>query len=288
MFDLRFGFEESAFYLDAGSAAINEVVVIAVDGSWFAESLWWEEKKKGKNSPMAQAVFEILRSLARKDRTFYLHFLSYPEPELLNIARFSNSAALNAYLHKRRKQFHIPLRGNFIFPLVRYWSSRSPAARKRVIVISNGPVYDCGDFDFNEIFRENLWFCFNGAKKIFLPVPQVTCLQDINRDIREQLRTTTRKINRVKLFFENWLPYEWNNPGVVLKSKKKDNGRRFFEYEPNQGTAPVILNGMFLANVPGKSIDYEVDKKGTGAVTPMASLKTGMKSIARRFIRKAI
>ena len=267
-FDLRFGFEESAFFMDPGSGAINEVIIIAVDGSYFAESLWWGEKNKGKDSKIAQAVFEIVRNLARKGRSFYVHFLSCPEPEILNVVRFPGSAELNAYMLKRRKELDLPMRGNFIFPLVHYWSSRSPAARKRILVISNGPVYDCRDFDFDEIFRENLWFCFEGANKTYLPAAQVTCLDDIGKDVRERLRTPSRKITRLKLLFENWLPYEWNIPGMVLKSNERDESAGIFEYEPDLGTAPVILKGMFLANVPCKNIDYEIDiKEEAGSCT---------------------
>jgi hypothetical protein len=94
-----------------------------------------------------------------------VHFLSGLEPELLNIRRFTDSSQLDIFLRKRRNQLQLHLRGNFIAPVVRYWASRSMAAHKRLMVISNGPVYDCRDFPLRKTFRENLWFCFKPDKE---------------------------------------------------------------------------------------------------------------------------
>jgi hypothetical protein len=259
IFDFRFGFEEGTFLVDPGKDMMNEVVVIAVDGSSFADPLW--ATGKGKDSKITRTVFEILRTLARKDRTFYLHFLSCREPELLNISRFTNTADINQFLQKRRRALNLLLRGNFIAPVVNYWRTRSLAPHKRIIILSNGPVYDSLDIDLSNIFRDHLWFCFDNSGKKYLPHKHVFALKDINKDVNEKLKVTPRKITRVKLVFENWYPYEWNSPGITLKSHETASGARVFEFESQQGTRSVILNGLFLANTPFSTIDYEIEIK---------------------------
>jgi hypothetical protein len=46
---------------------------------------------------------------------------------------------------------------------------------------------------------------------------------------------------------------------MVLKSHKKDQRTRVFEYEPRNGSGAVILKGRILSNVPAKAIDYEIE-----------------------------
>jgi len=260
LFDLRFGFEENVFFVGPGEGVVNEIVVIAIDGSWFAEPLWLPGKGD-KNSQIAQAVFEIARNLPGKNRSFYVHFLSGPEPELLNIRRFTDSSQLDVFLRKRRDQLQLQLRGNFIAPVLRYWASRSMAAHKRLMVITDGPVYDCRDFALGKTFRENRWFCFKPDNKKYLPRENITHLKNISKDIKEKLKIHPRKIQKVKVTFADWFPYEWEPVGMVLKSHKHDPRTRMFEYEPGNGSGAVILKGKILANVPNKSIDYEIEIK---------------------------
>ena len=260
VFDLRFGFEENAFFIGPGEGVVNEIVVIAIDGSWFAEPLW-VPGKGDKNSQIARAVFEIARNLPGKNRSFYVHFLSGLEPELLNIRRFTDSSQLDIFLRKRRNQLQLHLRGNFIAPVVRYWASRSMAAHKRLMVISNGPVYDCRDFPLRKTFRENLWFCFKPDNKKYLSRENITHLKNIGKDIKGKLKIPPRKIQKVKLTFEDWFPFEWDPVEMVLKSHKKDRRTRVFEYEPGNGSGAVILKGRMLSNVPAKSMDYEIEIK---------------------------
>ncbi|UCH93642.1 MAG: hypothetical protein JSV88_25685, partial [Candidatus Aminicenantes bacterium] len=276
VFDLRFGFEKNTFFIDPCQDMVNEVVVIAIDGSSFAEPLW--TRKTGKESPIAQTVYEILQNLARKDRSFYVHFLSCREPELLNINRFTNPKTLDGYLMRKQREFQLPWRGNFISPLVGYWQKRSLAAQKRMIVISNGPVYDCRDFDLSDVFWQHLWFCFNNSYKKYLPQKHITLLKDIKKNVKEKLKVIPRKITRVSLVFENWLPYEWNNPGVILKSDEIDNRTRVFVYEPREETASVILNGLFLTNSPGKTIDYEIEIKEKSGLHTVSGHLPGKKN----------
>lgn len=261
LFDLRFGFEENTFFVGPGEGVVNEIVVIAIDGSWFAEPLWLPEKSD-KNSQIAQAVFEIARNLPGKNRSFYVHFLSSPEPELLNIRRFTDSFQLDRFLRMRRGQLQLHLRGNFIAPVVRYWVSRSMAAHKRLMIITNGPVYDYRDFPLDKTFRENLWFCFKLDNKKYLSRENITHLKNISKNIKEKLKISPRKIKKVKVTFEDWFPYEWNPVEMELKSHKKDQRTRVFEYEPrNDGSGAVILKGRILSNVPARSIDYEIEIK---------------------------
>jgi hypothetical protein len=272
LFDVRFGFEENAFFVGPGEGVVNEIVVIAIDGSWFAEPLWLPDKGD-KDSQIARAVFEISRNLPGKNRSFYVHFLSSPEPELLNIRRFNDPSQLDRFLHKRRSQLQLHLRGNFIAPVLHYWASRSMAAHKRLMVITNGPVYDCKDFTLDKTFRENRWFCFKTDNKKYLPRENITLLNNISKDINEKLKIPPRKIQKVKITFEDWFPYEWNPVGMALKSHKKDHRTRVFEYEPGNGSGAVILKGRILSNVPAKSMDYEIEiKDETGLHTTSGHL----------------
>jgi hypothetical protein len=90
---------------------MNDAIVIAVDGISYAESLWLNDP--GKVSRMARIIYEILDSLSRQGRSFYLHFLSTWEPELLASSRFNGPASLEQFLRQRRKDLKLPLRGNF-------------------------------------------------------------------------------------------------------------------------------------------------------------------------------
>ena len=260
LFDLRFGFEENAFFVGPGEGVVNEIVVIAIDGSSFAEPLWLPGKGD-KNSPIAQAVSEIALNLPGKNRSFYVHFLSGPEPELLNIKRFTDSLQLDVFLRKRRHDLQLQLRGNFIAPVLRYWRSRSMAAHKRLMVITDGPVYDCKDFALDKTFRENHWFCFKPGNNKYLPRENITYLKNISQDIKEKLKIPARKIQKVKVTFEDWFPYEWEPVGMVLKSHQHDHRTRIFEYEPGNESDAVILKGRILSNRPHKSIAYEIEIK---------------------------
>lgn len=276
IFDLRFGFEENTFFPSSTGEPISEIVVIAVDGSVYTEPYWSGDGSE--DSKIAQAIFEIIKTMAKKNRSFYLHFLSDKEPELLNINRFTNSIELNDYLKKRRVLLKIHLRGNFISPVVRYWSTKSLATHKRIIFITNGPVYDGEDFDLKNVFRENLWFCFNQANEKYLPQHNTTCLNDISNDIREKLKVSPRRITKAKLIFRNWLPYEWNNIEMALKNEEKDDNTRFLEYEPGKGTASIILNGAFLSNLPSKMVDYKIEVKEESETYNISGCLQGGKS----------
>jgi hypothetical protein len=135
------------------------------------------------------------------------------------------------------------------------------AAHKRLMVITNGPVYDCRDFNLDKTFRENRWFCFKPDIKKYLPRENITCLKNISKDIKEKLKIPPKKIQKIKVTFEDWFPYEWNPVGMVLKSHKKDQRTRVFEYEPRNGSGAVVLKGKMLTNVPVRAIDYEIDIK---------------------------
>jgi len=146
---------------------MNDAIVIAVDGSSYAESLWLNDP--GKVSRIARIIYEILDSLSQQNHTFYLHFLSTREPELLDPTRFT-PAGLDHFLQQKRKELKLLLRGNFLAPVALWWQSAgSPIPQKHLIVISNGPVYDFKDTDLNSIFCENTWFCFHGACPKYRP-----------------------------------------------------------------------------------------------------------------------
>jgi len=146
---------------------MNDAIVIAVDGSSYAEPLWLNDP--GKGSRMARTIYEILDSLSRQNHTFYLHFLSTREPGLLDPSRFNSPASLEQFIRQRRKDLKLPLRGNFLAPVVLWWQTGSSFSQKHLIVISNGPVYDFKDTDLNSIFYEYTWFCFREACPKYRP-----------------------------------------------------------------------------------------------------------------------
>jgi len=169
---------------------MNDAIVIAVDGSSYAESLWLNDPVKG--SRMARTIYEILDSLSRQNHNFYLHFLSTREPELLDPTRFNSPASLDHFLQQRRKELKLPLRGNFLAPVVPWWQTGSPSTQKHLIVISNGPVYDFKDTDLNSIFCEHTWLCFHGACPTYRPDTAITL------SLSKEMNPEVTKILKIK------------------------------------------------------------------------------------------
>ncbi len=227
-FDIRLGFDENIFKQSYNGENINESVIIAIDGSAFADSLW--SLNQG-SYPISQMIFEIIRFLPEAENyKFFIHFLSNSKPDDYIPGNFENSNDLHKFLEEKRRVYNTQMKGNYISPIIDYWSNRR-IGHKQLIVITDGPVFDYNDFNLSDYFQRNLCFCLSNNNKKFLTADYlIVDKNNIQNFIYNTLAIPLRKIQKAVLKLNDWVPYQWNASDIILKIDAVDN-QNIFEYD---------------------------------------------------------